>query len=150
MLIKSIVFQIFDSILSFGLVMTTLQCWRRNTGKGKWSRTNCAIKVQCASNPPEVFLGKGVLKICRKCTGEHPCRSVISVNLSCNFIEITLRLGCFPVNLLHIFRTTFDKNTSGGLFLTMLLSQESALQVAITNKTLQEQSSGSVLWKRFS
>ena len=23
-------------------------------------------------SPPEVFLGKGVLKICRKITGEHP------------------------------------------------------------------------------
>ena len=33
------------------------------------------------------------------------------------FIEIALRHGCSPVNLLHIFRTTFLKNTSGGLFL---------------------------------
>ena len=30
---------------------------------------------------PEVFLGKGVLKICSKCTGEHPCRSAISIKL---------------------------------------------------------------------
>ena len=30
------------------------------------------------SSPPEVFLGKGVLKICSKFTGEHPCRSMIS------------------------------------------------------------------------
>ena len=29
-----------------------------------------------------------------------------------DFIEITLRHGCFPVNLLHIFRTAFLKNTS--------------------------------------
>ena len=28
---------------------------------------------------PEVFLGKGALKICGKPTGEHPCRSVISI-----------------------------------------------------------------------
>ena len=27
------------------------------------------------SSRPEVFLGKGVLKICSKFTGEHPCRS---------------------------------------------------------------------------
>ena len=32
-------------------------------------------------------------------------------------VEITLRRGCSPVNLLHIFRTTFPKNTSGGLLL---------------------------------
>ena len=34
-----------------------------------------------------------------------------------NFIEITLQHGCTPVNLLHIFRTPFLKNTSGGLLL---------------------------------
>ena len=29
------------------------------------------------SNPPEVFLKEGVLKLCSKFTEEHPCRSVI-------------------------------------------------------------------------
>ena len=29
------------------------------------------------SNRPEVFLGKGVLKMCSKITGEHPCQNVI-------------------------------------------------------------------------
>ena len=28
-------------------------------------------------------------------------------NKVCNFIEITLRHGCFPVNLLHIFRKLY-------------------------------------------
>ena len=69
------------------------------------------------SSHPEVFLGKGALKICSKFTGEHPCRSVNAIKLLCNFIEMTLRHGCFPVNLLHIFRTPFPKNTSGGLLL---------------------------------
>ena len=32
--------------------------------------------------------------------------------LQINFIEITLRHGCSPVNLLHLFRITFPKNTS--------------------------------------
>ena len=31
------------------------------------------------SSPPEVFKVKGVLKICSKFTGEHPCRSVFDV-----------------------------------------------------------------------
>ena len=73
---------------------------------------------------PEVFLGKGVLNICSKFTGEHPCQSAISIKLLCNFIEIALRHGCSPVNLLHIFRTFFLKNTSGWLlqeFETFLL-----------------------------
>ena len=26
---------------------------------------------------PDVFLGKGIVKICSKVTGEHPCKSVI-------------------------------------------------------------------------
>ena len=34
-----------------------------------------------------------------------------------NFIEITLRPGRFPINLLHSFRTTFPKNTSERLLL---------------------------------
>ena len=59
------------------------------------------------SSRPEVFLGKDVLKICSKFTGEHLCR----------FIEIALRHGCSPVILLHIFRTTFPKNTSARLLL---------------------------------
>ena len=33
------------------------------------------------------------------------------------FIEITLWHGCSPVNLLHIFRKTFYKNSSGWLLL---------------------------------
>ena len=40
-----------------------------------------------------------------------PCRSVISIKLKSNFIEITLRHGFSPVNLLHIFRILFPKNT---------------------------------------
>ena len=71
------------------------------------------------SSPPEVFLGKGVLKIYSKFTGEHPCRSVISIKLESNFVEITLRHGCSPVNLLHSFRTPFLKNTSGRLLLDL-------------------------------
>ena len=56
-----------------------------------------------------------------KFTGEeHPCRSVISVKLLCNFIGIALRYGCSPVNLLHISRTYFLKNTSGWLLLNFI------------------------------
>ena len=60
-------------------------------------------------------LKKRFLKICSKFTGEHPCRNVISIKMQSNFIEIAHRHGCSPVNLLHIFRTTFLKNSSGWL-----------------------------------
>ena len=59
------------------------------------------------SSPPEVFLGRRVLKICSKFTGEHSCQSAI-----CNFIEVALHHECYPVNLLHILRTHFPKNSS--------------------------------------
>ena len=54
---------------------------------------------------------KGVLKIYFKFTEEHPCRSV----LIRTFIVIALWHGCSPVNLLHIIRTLFYKNTNEGL-----------------------------------
>ena len=64
-----------------------------------------------------VFLGKGVLKVCSRFTGEHPCRSVISIKL----LKITLQHGCSPVNLRHVLRTSFSKNTSGRLLLSLEL-----------------------------
>ena len=63
-----------------------------------------------------MFSRKGVLKICSKFTGENPCRSVISIKLLCNFMEITFRRGCSPVNLLHIFRRSFLGTPLGGCF----------------------------------
>ena len=54
------------------------------------------------SSRPEVFLGKGVQKICSKFAREHPWRSAIS-----------------PLNLLHIFTTHFPKNNSVRLLLKL-------------------------------
>ena len=55
-----------------------------------------------------------------------------------NFIEITLWHGCSPVNLQHIFRTSFPKNTSGGLLLNLLsLSQFVAFFVQAVRQYLQ-------------
>ena len=39
-----------------------------------------------------------------------------------HFIEITLRHGCSPENLLHIFRTPFSRNTSGWLLLISVVN----------------------------
>ena len=41
----------------------------------------------------------------------------VAIKLQSNFIEIALWHGCSPVNLLHIFRTPFPRNTSGWLLL---------------------------------
>ena len=62
------------------------------------------FRIRCylhRSSLPGVLIGKGILKIYSKFTGEHPCQSVISIKLLCR---------CSPVNLLHIFRTPFYKN----------------------------------------
>ena len=52
------------------------------------------VRVRLRSSRPELFLEKSVLKICSKFTGEHPCRSAISI-----IIEVALRHGCSLVNL---------------------------------------------------
>ena len=82
-----------------------------STEKGRWNTR---------SSRQEVFLRKVVRRICSKFTGEHPYRSAISIKLHSNFIEITFRHGCSPVNLLYIFRIPFLKNISGWLFLKHL------------------------------
>ena len=72
------------------------------------------------SSHSEVFLGKGVLKICSKFTGEHPCLSVvISIKLQSNFVEITLRH--FSHSHFHT-NHTFLKNTPGWLLLHYSIS----------------------------
>ena len=71
------------------------------------------------SSHPEVFLGKGVLKICSKFTGEHPCRSVISATLlKSQFCSATLLKSYFGMGILlkiycifsehHFLRTPLD------------------------------------------
>ena len=62
----------------------------------------CILIKRCSGNMQQIYR-------------EHPCWSVISIKLLWNFIKITFQHGCFPVNLLHIFRITFTKNTSGQL-----------------------------------
>ena len=71
--------------------------------------------------PYRGVLGKRCSEIWTKFTGEHPCRSAISMKLLSSFIEIALRHGCSPINLLHIFRTLFPKNTSGWLLLDLVI-----------------------------
>ena len=61
-----------------------------------------------------MLLENGILEIYSKFTGEHSCPNVFSIKLQSNFIEIKLRQGCSPVNLLYI-----PKNTSGRLLLIL-------------------------------
>ena len=63
-----------------------------------------------------MFLGKGVPKICSKFTGEHPCRSVISIlQLYWNHTS-TWVLSCKAA---AYFRDTFSRSITGLLLLNM-------------------------------
>ena len=79
-----------------------------------------------------MFLEKGVLKIFSKFTGEHPCQSVISINL------------------LHIFRTPFNKNFSGWLLLNYLIYEtcKLILETILTVTVLQTHHVDSTLKRR--
>ena len=73
---------------------------------------------------------------------KNPCRSMISIILQNNFIEITLWHGCSPVNLLHVFWILFYKNTSGRLllfFTTYVLLSSSIVLVFVSNCALNIQ-----------
>ena len=89
-----------NALLAKNLKVKNLITW-------SWTTRSSAISFEfwlCFSNTqkqsPRGALGKGVLKTCKS-----------------NFIEITLRHGCSPVNLPHIFRAAFVKKTSERLLL---------------------------------
>ena len=103
-------------------VYAQIQRWSRNDyfrcffTKCELTQRNVFVWILRSSHPEE-FLGKGVLKICSKVTREQPYWSAISIKLLCNFIEIPLRHGFAPINLLYIFRIPFPRSNSGWLLL---------------------------------
>ena len=54
------------------------------------------FSYKCRSSPPEVFVGKGVLKICSNFTGENPCRNVTLI------IETFINTFIIATNLLKL------------------------------------------------
>ena len=107
--------RLFNLVMAIALVWrnqsTDFQCvlntWVLHAENIVFNTPN--INKNFKSSPPEVFLRE--LKICRKYTGVHPC--------DFNKVAKQLRHGCSPVNLLHIFRTPFPMNTSGGMLLEL-------------------------------
>ena len=71
--------------------------------------------MMCRGSPPEVFLGKDVQKIWRKYTSEHPCQSMISIRLLCNFYWNHTFAWVFSCKF--AVYTPFPTITSGGLHL---------------------------------
>ena len=106
------------NFLKQGRVLSSTTLWAV-VHKMKWKSSQKSSTIQ--KQPSRiVFLGKAVLKLCTKFTGEHPCQNLISIKSQINFIEIALQHGSSSVKLLHIFRTPFLRNTSGWLLLTII------------------------------
>ena len=77
--------------------------------------------------PPRGVLSKRCYENIQQIYRRHPCHSAISIKLQCNFIEITLQHGHSPVNLLHIFITSFTNNTFWWLLLEVFHSTWSSV-----------------------
>ena len=58
------------------------------------------------SSPSEVFLEKGVLKMCSKFTGEHPCRGGISIKLLKSHFGMGVLLHICCMFAEHLFLRT--------------------------------------------
>ena len=99
----------------------------------KLSENGQTISVTLRSSHPEVLLRKGVLKICIKFTGEHRCRSAISILLKSNFaMGVLLQIYCILSE--HLFlRTSLD-----GCFCTLIRNLLAVVE-------LEKQSSKGVL-----
>ena len=102
------------------------------------------------SSHPEVFLWKGVLKICSKFTGEHPCRSAISIKLQSNFCLNHTSAWVFSCKFAAHFQNTFSQE-----HLWMVASEYNKQQIfpiwwswIFVNKTLL--SNYDIFFKKFS
>ena len=84
-----------------------------------------ALNAFKQTQPPKVFLRKGVLKICSKFAGEHPCQSVISVKLQSSentFSQEHLWVAAFVLKALRVtlVATSTKQNIIYALIMLML------------------------------
>ena len=82
-------------------------------------RPSRQVKNNMEKQPSRCVLGKrcseNIQQIYRR-TPMPKCEfNKVAIKLQSNFIEIALWHGCSPLNLQHIFRTPFPRNTSGWL-----------------------------------
>ena len=66
--------------------------------------------------PSRGVLTKRCSENIQKFTGEHPYRGAISIKLQSNFIEITIRHGCSPVNFCLFSELLFLRTPLEGYF----------------------------------
>ena len=75
------------------------------------------LKKACSENMQQIYRSPPMPKC-------HFSKVALQLywNGICNFIEMALRHGWYPANLLHIFRTSFPKNTCRRLRLNEIFS----------------------------
>ena len=78
----------------------------KNINKNLKQPSRGVLKKRCSENMQQIY----------KRTPMSKCDFNKATKQS-NFIEITIRHGSSPVNLLHIFRTPFPRNIPGWLLL---------------------------------
>ena len=109
----NLIFPLLSFIFNFVNILDTRSSFKKEDWQNKSNKqvTSSNTKLsQIRSSHPKLFLEKCVLKICSKFIAKHPCRSEISIKLKSNVIEIVLRHGCSPVNLLAAyFQNTFSQ-----------------------------------------
>ena len=78
--------------------------------------SSAVLTKKCSENMPQIYRRTPI----PKCNFNKVVKHLYWNHTSaCNFIEITLRHGCSPANLLHICRAPFPKNNPGGLLLNI-------------------------------
>ena len=82
---------IIKTILLFKALLKSMNPLKMIIARSKYS--------QIRSSHPEVLLGKGVLKICLKYTGEQSCQSAISIKLLCNPCQSAISIKLFATLL---------------------------------------------------
>ena len=110
-------------------------------------------RIQKRNSLLEVFLGKGVRKICSKFT-EHPCQGVISMKIQSNFIEITLQHECYLLYCSIFSEQLFKKTRMEGCFCQIIIHIRPLFplilmpgDILIQNEILQHNKKrGGVLW----
>ena len=96
--------------------------WDLAGGTGVWRQTtdeDVIKNLKLEGDSLIVSINFSRIKLVLKFESKVPRRSRIFATQVYNFSKMKLLHGCSPVNLLHIFRTPFTKNTSEGLCLRL-------------------------------
>ena len=88
-----------------------------------WALYTCMwlLLLLFRSSLPEVFLGNRILKICSKCTGEHLCRSMISICRFATLLKPLLGIGALLYICCIFSEHLFLRTPVEGCFWLLLL-----------------------------